>query len=196
MQVIIFNKAAFNWQRNKRMERWYYCSLHYDECVSHFSLSLPNNAYAYFALFSSCTKVQPKNVSQYPPKSQTMNTTCLTLILVSMLVANATASLAFPQTPVTWTQVNPPSKPIVINCRQAAEPASVDITMTEVTDGVWELNVKATPGCTMETMESRKDTGYNLQKLQLPIIDPYVFENVSLLVLIPDAPHWMVVASN
>ena len=43
-----------------------YCSLNYDQCVSHFFSLLANNAYAYFALFSSCIKVQPENISHYP----------------------------------------------------------------------------------------------------------------------------------
>ena len=37
-------------------------------------------------------KFSLKNVSQYPSKSQTMNTISLTLILASVLVANATAA--------------------------------------------------------------------------------------------------------
>ena len=207
-QVIIFNKAAFNWQRNKRMEWWYYCSLHYDECF----LSLPNNAYAYFALFLICAKIQskkamqviifnkaafnwqinkrkewwyycslfspcltmhmltlhfsqavqkfsPKNVSQYPPKSHTMNTTSLTLILVSMLVANATASLTFGQ---NWILNNPtPLKPIIIQC----EGGTIAITMTGNDDQGWKLNVGATNDCNVLAQEfgTRKATGEKIK---------------------------------
>ena len=168
------------------------CSLHYDKCVS----KLPNNAYAYFAIFSSCTKVQPKNVSQYPPKSQTMNTTCLTLILVSMLVANATASLAFPrQAPVEWTlnPINDPGK--IIDCRPdninvaqlSRAVTGSDITIDAKLDesGVWKVSVEAPSECRVVEFDiSNRSNG--IQSVELyPHQFPYIFKNVSVLFLIP-----------
>ena len=161
-------------------------------------LSLPNNAYAYFALFRSSTKVQPKNVSQYPPKSQTMNTTCLTLILVFMLVANATASLTFPQTiEKSWTLLRNPSEPIIIHCESKVN--TVAITMTEEQKTGWTLNVGMTQGCRMQEFSTRKATGEergtpSLVELPLPIETEKTFANVSFLVLIPNTPHTLVAA--
>ena len=145
-------------------------------------------------------KFSPKNVSQYPPKSHTMNTTSLTLILVSMLVANATASLTFPQTIEKSFIVlsNPlPLEPIIIRCKSDVN--AVGITMTEEPKTGWKLNVGMTQGCWMQDVSTRKATGEergtpSLVELPLPIETEKIFANVSILVLIPNTPDTLVAA--
>ena len=112
-----------------------------------------------------------------------------------MLVANATASLAFPQTPEGWTLLDPsPVKPTIVNCKK---PTTVDITMTG--EQGWTLDVVATKGCRPQQTDfsTRKLTG---EKKGTPSVVAYklpveeTFENVTAMVLIPTLPDTLVVA--
>ena len=142
-------------------------------------------------------KFSPKNVSQYPPKSHTMNTTSLTLILVSMLVANATASLDI--SGQNWRLSNPtPLEPIIIHC---VIPGTIGITMTGSNDVQgWELNVWATVGdCYLFDQEfgTRKATGEkkgNVVEYPLDLDTPVTFSNVTVMILVPNQPDTLVVA--
>ena len=129
-----------------------------------------------------------------------MNTTSLTLILASMLVANATASLTFPQTIEKSFRVlsNPePLEPIIIRCKSDVN--AVGITMTEEPKTGWKLNVGMTQGCRRDDVSTRKATGEergtpSLVELPLPIETEKTFANVSILVLIPNTPDTLVAA--
>ena len=134
-------------------------------------------------------KFSLKNVSQYPPKSQTMNTICLTLILASVLVANATAASQLDLTLVT-------SSTVMINC--ITSPVDVTVGIGERHEsGLLEFNIKAAEKCIVDTVatsiSNREGTNHvDLYRDQFP----RVFENVSLLFLIPSpGGEWPVVAA-
>ena len=133
-------------------------------------------------------KFSPKNVSQYLRKSQTMNTTCLTLILASVLVANATAASQLDETLVT-------SSTVMINC--IARPVDVTVGIGERQEsGLWEFNIKAPTKCSVDTVVSnREETNHVNQILLYRHQFPRVFENVSLLFLIPAPGGEKVVAA-
>ena len=140
-------------------------------------------------------KFSPKNVSQYPPKSHTMNTTSLTLILVSMLVANATASLTFGQ---NWSFSDPtPLEPIIIQCKSEG---TIAITMTGKDVQGWNLNVWATDAiCYLEDEEfgTRKATGEKqgtVVEYPLELDTPVTFANLTMMILVPNQPETLVVA--
>ena len=126
-----------------------------------------------------------------------MNTTSLTLILASMLVANATASLTFPQTIEKSLKVlkNPlPLEPIIIHCKSDVN--TVAITMTEEPKTGWKLNVGMTRDCRISTSKATgEERGTSsLVVLPLPIETAKTFANVSFLVLIPNTPDTLVAA--
>ena len=118
-----------------------------------------------------------------------MNTTCLTLILVSMLVANATASLAFPrQAPAEW---NPINDGIIIDCRPHASNIEINAMVDE--SGLWMVNVEA-PECHVVDFDISNRRVQEYQQVKLyPHQFPSLFKNVSVLFLIP-ASQMMVAA--
>ena len=102
-----------------------------------------------------------------------------------MLVANATASLAFPE---RWTL--DALRPSIIDCSlDPVNIVAIKMTKAENKYGDWDFNVEAsTRGCVVVTAGSPISNREELKSVTLPLpINPaYIFKNVSVLVLIPD----------
>ena len=103
-----------------------------------------------------------------------------------MLVANATASLAFPrQAPAEWTLDPINGSGIIIDCSRSVTASDITIDAKVDEYGVWKVNVEAPTECRVVEFDmSNRSNG--IQSVELyPHQFPYIFKNVSVLYLIP-----------